>query len=134
MSREAAPAAYELVRCQGAVVNMVGTAGTDVLRSGGRSDAILGLGGADEISGRDGNDRLTGGSGKGRLFGQGDQDRLNTRDGVKGKVVADGGSGHDTCGTDLEYRRISCQEPEYRLVRVRVAGTRRTCTRGERAC
>ena len=130
MSREAAPAAYELVRCQGAVVNMVGTAGADVLRS----DAILGLGGADEISGRDGNDRLTGGSGKGRLFGQGDQDRLNTRDGVKGKVVADGGSGQDTCGTDLEDRRISCQEPEYRLVRVRVAGTRRTCTRGERAC
>jgi hypothetical protein len=109
--------AYELVRCQGAVVNMVGTAGADVLRSGDRSDTILGLGGRDEISGGDGddticagdgNDRLTGGSGKDRLFGQGGRDRLNTRDGIKGNDLAVGGSGQDTCRTDLKDRRISC--------------------------
>jgi CSLREA domain-containing protein len=109
--------AYELVRCQGAVVNMVGTAGADVLRSGDRSDTILGLGGADEISGGggndtvcggEGNDRLKGGSGKDRLFGQEGQDRLNTRDTVKGNDLADGGPGQDICRTDLEDRRISC--------------------------
>jgi CSLREA domain-containing protein len=109
--------AYELVRCQGAVVNMVGTAGADVLRSGDRSDTILGLGGADEISGGggndtvcggEGNDRLKGGSGKDRLFGQEGQDRLNTRDEVKGNDLADGGPGQDICRTDLEDRRISC--------------------------
>jgi CSLREA domain-containing protein len=109
--------AYELVRCQGEIVNMVGTAGADILRGDGRSNTILGLGGRDEISGGDGddticagesNDRLTGGSGKDRLFGQGGQDRLNTRDGVKGNDLADGGSGQDTCRTDLKDRRISC--------------------------
>jgi hypothetical protein len=47
--------AYELVRCQDAVVNVVGTAGSDVLRGSGRSDAILALAGADEVFGGGGN-------------------------------------------------------------------------------
>jgi len=127
--------AYELVRCQGAVVNIVGTAGPDVLRSGDRSDAILGLAGADEvfggggadaicagegndllrgqngndqIGGGAGNDTAYGGDGQDRLLGQDGNDLLNTRDGVQGNDLANGGAGTDTCTTDPEDRRVSC--------------------------
>jgi predicted outer membrane repeat protein len=109
--------AYELVQCHGAVVNIVGTAGPDVLRSDDRSDAILGLGGADEIIGGGGsdaicagrgNDILRGGSGNDQLFGQDGSDVLNTRDGVQGNDLANGGAGTDTCRTDPEDRRVSC--------------------------
>lgn len=118
--------AYELVTCQGAVVNVVGTAGADVLRSGGSSDAILALGGADKVfgggggdaicagegndilRGGGGNDRLTGNPGKDRLFGQSGGDFLSSRDGVQGNDLADGGAGTDTCKTDPEDRRANC--------------------------
>ena len=127
--------AYELVRCQGAVVNIVGTAGPDVLRSDDRSDAILGLGGADEVfggsgadaicagegndllRGQNGNDQIGGGAGNDtayggdggdRLLGQDGNDLLNTKDGVQGNDLANGGAGTDTCRTDSEDRRVSC--------------------------
>ena len=109
--------AYELVRCQGAVVNVVGTAGGDVLRGSGRSEAILGLAGADEIFGGSGNDvicagggkdTLRGESGNDQLFGQDGSDLLNTKDGVQGNDLANGGSGTDTCKTDPEDKRVSC--------------------------
>lgn len=118
--------AYELVKCQGAVVNIVGTNGPDILRGGEGSDAILGLGGADEVlgggggdaicagggndllRGGSGNDRLTGSAGKDRLFGEGGRDRLNTRDGVRGNDLANGGAGKDTCRTDPKDRKVSC--------------------------
>jgi RTX calcium-binding nonapeptide repeat (4 copies) len=126
---------YELVRCQGAVVNIVGTAGPDVLRSDGRSDAILGLGGADEvfggrgadaicagegndllraqngndqIAGGPGNDTAYGGDGGDRLLGQDGNDLLNTRDGIQGNDRADGGTGRDTCRTDRDDKKVSC--------------------------
>lgn len=109
--------AYELVSCRGAVVNVVGTAGGDVLRGGDRSEAILGLGGADEIFGGGGNDvicagggrdTLRGGSENDKLFGQDGGDILNTRDGVRGNDAANGGPGSDTCGTDTGDKRVSC--------------------------
>lgn len=109
--------AYELVRCQGAVVNVVGTAGGDVLRGSGRSEAILGLAGADEIFGGSGNDAICAGGGKDtlrgesgndQLFGQDGSDLLNTKDGVQGNDLANGGSGTDTCKTDPEDKRVSC--------------------------
>ena len=109
--------AYELVRCQGAIVNVVGTAGGDTLRGSGRSDAILSLAGADEVFGGGGNDvicagggkdTLRGDSGSDRLFGQDGGDTLNTRDGVRGNDLANGGTGTDTCRTDPEDRKVSC--------------------------
>jgi hypothetical protein len=97
--------AYELIRCQGAAVNIVGTSGADVLRSDNRSDAILGLGGADDLFGGggaaaicagEGNDTAYGGDSGDRLFGQDGRDLLNTRDGVQGNDLANGGAGSDT--------------------------------------
>lgn len=119
--------AYELVRIGGAVVNIVGTPGPDVLLGDSGDDAILGLGGADEISGgggndrvygEDGNDRLFGGSGRDRLvgergrdrlYGEGGRDSLNTRDGVRGNDRAHGGSDRDRCVSDRRDRTISCR-------------------------
>jgi RTX calcium-binding nonapeptide repeat (4 copies) len=127
--------AYELVRCQGAVVNIVGTPGPDVLRSDDRSDAILGLGGADEvfggggadaicagegkdmlrgqtgnnqIAGGPGNDTAYGGDDEDRLLGQDGNDVLSTRDGVQGNDLANGGAGTDTCRTDPGDKKVSC--------------------------
>ena len=48
------------------------------------------------------------GAGQDRLLGQDGNDLLNTRDGVQGNDLANGGAGTDTCRTDLEDRRISC--------------------------
>ena len=109
--------AYELVKCRDAVVNVVGTAGGDTLLGSGRSDAILALTGADEVFGNGGDDVICGGGGKDtlrgesgndRLFGQDGGDTLNTRDGVRGNDLANGGSGTDTCRTDQEDRKASC--------------------------
>jgi len=109
--------AYELVRCRDTIVNVVGTTSEDILRGGGRSEAILGLGGADEISGGGGNDVVCAGEGKDtvrgesgndRLFGQDGGDLLNTKDGVRGNDLANGGPGTDTCKTNLKDRRVSC--------------------------
>jgi hypothetical protein len=52
------------------VVNIVGTAGPDVLRSDDRSDAILSLGGADDVFAGDGADAICAGGGNDSLRGQ----------------------------------------------------------------
>jgi CSLREA domain-containing protein len=77
--------AWELARCEGVVINRIGTAGSDRLLGTETADGILGLGGGDLLLGLDGNDGLCGGTGSDRLEGGPLNDRLN------------GGSGRDVC-------------------------------------
>ena len=73
--------AYEVVRCQGVLVNRVGTPRTDAaddpaVRGTRSADGILGLGGDDTLAGLDGDDGLCGGPGRDDLSGGGGDDRL----------------------------------------------------------
>jgi Ca2+-binding RTX toxin-like protein len=74
--------AYELAKCEGVIVNRVGTAGKDKLKGTKKKDGILGLGGNDKLSGKKGKDGLCGGSGKDKLKGGPGKDKL---DGGPGK-------------------------------------------------
>jgi RTX calcium-binding nonapeptide repeat (4 copies) len=74
--------AYELVKCEGVIVNRVGTAKKDKLKGTNRKDGILGLGGNDKLSGKKGKDGLCGGKGKDKLKGGPGKDKL---DGGPGK-------------------------------------------------
>ncbi len=74
--------AYELVKCEGVIVNRVGTAKKDKLKGTKKKDGILGLGGNDKLSGKKGRDGLCGGRGKDKLKGGPGKDRL---DGGPGK-------------------------------------------------
>jgi parallel beta-helix repeat protein len=74
--------AYELVKCEGVVVNRVGTGKKDKLKGTKRKDGILGLGGNDKLSGKKGKDGLCGGKGKDKLKGGPGKDKL---DGGPGK-------------------------------------------------
>ena len=81
--------AYELVTCQGVVVNRVGTSGNDnsaspQMQPTSGNDGILGLAGNDVLSGGAGNDALCGGPGNDKLSGG------------LGKDVCDGGTGTDS--------------------------------------
>jgi Ca2+-binding RTX toxin-like protein len=69
--------AYELVKCEGVIVNRVGTAGKDKLKGTKKKDGILGLGGNDKLSGKKGKDGLCGGKGKDKLKGGPGKDKLN---------------------------------------------------------
>jgi CSLREA domain-containing protein len=94
---------YELVRCLGRPVTIVGTPGPDELSGGLGRDVFLGLGGDDEFQGSldvdracggNGDDRLIGGPGDDRLAGNGGRDELL---GEGGADVLDGGLGADVC-------------------------------------
>jgi hypothetical protein len=74
--------AYELAKCQGVIVNRVGTGKKDKLKGTKRKDGILGLGGNDKLSGKKGKDGLCGGKGKDKLKGGPGKDKL---DGGPGK-------------------------------------------------
>jgi putative cofactor-binding repeat protein len=74
--------AYELVKCEGVIVNRVGTAKKDKLKGTKRNDGILGLGGNDKLAGKKGKDGLCGGKGKDKLKGGPGKDKL---DGGPGK-------------------------------------------------
>jgi hypothetical protein len=74
--------AYELVKCEGVVVNVVGTGKKDKLKGTKKKDGILGLGGNDKLSGKKGKDGLCGGKGKDKLKGGPGKDKL---DGGPGK-------------------------------------------------
>jgi Right handed beta helix region/RTX calcium-binding nonapeptide repeat (4 copies) len=74
--------AYELVKCEGVIVNRVGTGKKDKLKGTKKKDGILGLGGNDKLFGRKGKDGLCGGKGKDTLKGGPGKDRL---DGGPGK-------------------------------------------------
>jgi Ca2+-binding RTX toxin-like protein len=125
--------AYELVRCLGRPVDIVGTAGDDDLSGGRGPDVFLGLGGDDVFQGSIGTDRSCGGVGDDVLIaGPGDDrssggagdDRIRGEagdDGIWGGLGRDrlvGGPGRDTC-EDARGDRLprSCE--------VLVAGTPR---------
>ena len=74
--------AYELTKCEGVIVNRVGTAKKDKLKGTKRKDGILGLGGNDKLAGKKGRDGLCGGKGKDKLKGGPGKDKL---DGGPGK-------------------------------------------------
>jgi hypothetical protein len=77
--------AYERAGCEGVLVNVVGTAGPDVLTGTQGRDGILGLGGADRINPGGGSDGVCAGPGN---------DRVALKDGAKDH--ANGGPGTDT--------------------------------------
>ncbi len=90
--------AYELVRCEGVVVNRVGTPADDTsarpeMEPTTTADGILGLGGSDRVRGGEGNDALCGNGGEDRLKGDEGKDRLS---GGPGRDVCIGGPGKDT--------------------------------------
>jgi Ca2+-binding RTX toxin-like protein len=85
--------AYERVRCQGKLVNRVGTSGADTLVGTSSGDGILGLGGNDELFGRAGGDGLCGGDGDDQLAGEAGPDSL---DGGAGTDACDGGTESDS--------------------------------------
>jgi hypothetical protein len=69
--------AYEFTKCEGVIVNRVGTAGKDKLKGTKRKDGMLGLGGNDKLKGKKGKDGLCGGQGKDKLKGGPGKDKLN---------------------------------------------------------
>jgi len=86
-----------------------GTPGYDVICGRGGDDRLRGFGANDRILGGAGNDVLYGGVGDDLVFGQENDDIVNTKDGVEGNDVAVGGSGRDSCRTDPEDRKLSCE-------------------------
>jgi Tol biopolymer transport system component len=86
-----------------------GTPAYDVICGLGGDDRIRGLGATDRIRGGAGNDILYGGEGDDLVFGEEGDDIVNTIDGVEGNDVAVGGSGRDSCRTDPEDRKLSCE-------------------------
>ncbi len=112
--------AYELVRCLGEPVDIVGTPDDDELSGGRGRDVFLGLGGDDELQGSIGRDRVCGGPGHDLLIAGPGDDRISGeggRDRVKGEAGDDsirggrgrdrlvGGPGRDTCEAAREDRR-----------------------------
>jgi Tol biopolymer transport system component len=86
-----------------------GTPGYDVICGLGGDDRIRGYGATDRIRGGAGNDVLYGGEGDDLVFGEENDDIVNTKDGVEGNDVAVGGSGRDSCRTDPEDLKLSCE-------------------------
>lgn len=77
--------AWELARCSGVVINVIGTNGPELLVGSPTADGMLGLGDSDTLQGLAGNDGLCGNNGGDRLEGGSGRDSL------------DGGAGRDTC-------------------------------------
>ena len=96
--------AWELARCQGIVINIIGTNGPELLLGTDGPDGILGLGSSDTLRGGAGNDGLCGGGGADLLAGG------------TGKDGLDGGGGRDTCrpGGSPNKPTVSCELPRRR--------------------
>jgi CSLREA domain-containing protein len=93
--------AWELARCQGVVVNRIGTPGIDLLEGTPAADGMLGLGGDDVLRSFGGNDGLCGGGGRDRLEGGPLDDHF------------DGGPGRDTCiGGGGRNAFVRCELPK----------------------
>lgn len=92
---------YEIVRCLGRPVNVVGTPHDEELSGGRGRDVFLGLGGDDEFQGSIGRDRACGGPGNDLLIAGPGKDRFSGEAGndvVKGEAGDDvvwGGAGRD---------------------------------------
>jgi CSLREA domain-containing protein len=112
--------AYEIVRCLGLIVNIVGTPDDDELSGGRGNDAFLGMGGNDEFQGSVGADSACGGGGRDLLIAGPGRDRFSGEAGndrVKGESGDDllyggpgrdlltGGPGRDTCEVRSHDRR-----------------------------
>ena len=112
--------AYEVVRCLGLIVNIVGTPDHDELSGGRGPDAFIGLGGNDEFQGSIGTDRACGGPGDDlliagpgddRFHGEAGNDRVRGESGDDvlyggpGRDRLSGGPGDDVCRTDVTDRR-----------------------------
>jgi CSLREA domain-containing protein len=95
---------WELARCQGIVINIIGTNGPELLLGTDGPDGILGLGSSDTLRGRGGNDGLCGGAGADLLEGGAGKDGLN------------GGGGRDTCNAGGRRNKpsVSCELPRRR--------------------
>lgn len=92
--------AWELARCQGVVINRVGTGGSELLIGTSTADGFLGLGGSDTLRGGAGNDGLCGGGGNDVLEGGAGNDGM------------DGGPGRDRCvGGGGRNTSVSCELP-----------------------
>ncbi|HEX6132068.1 MAG TPA: choice-of-anchor Q domain-containing protein, partial [Actinomycetota bacterium] len=116
--------AYELVRCLGRPVDIVGTGEDDELSGGREPDTFLGRAGDDGFQGSldedrgcggRGDDHLIGGPGGDRLAGGVGDDRLEGEDGPDrllggpGADVLIGGPGRDVCVTDPRDRAVGCE-------------------------
>jgi predicted outer membrane repeat protein len=116
--------AYELVRCLGKPVNIVGTPEEDELSGGRGPDVFLGLAADDEFQGSIGKDRACGGAGddlliagpgNDRFWGDGGNDRVKgeTGDdllsGGPGRDRLAGGPGDDTCDFDRQDAHARCE-------------------------
>ena len=117
--------AYEIVRCLGKPVTIVGTSGDDELSGGRGRDVFLGLAGDDEFQGSIGEDRACGGVGDDLLIAGPGLDRFEGESGTdrgRGESGRDrvwggngrdrlvGGPGEDTCEADRRDRRpASCE-------------------------
>jgi hypothetical protein len=111
--------AYEIVRCLGRPVNIVGTPDEDELSGGRGRDVFLGMAGSDEFQGSIGRDRACGGPGDDLLIAGPGNDRFAGEAGddrVKGEAGRDllyagpgrdqlvGGPGRDRCELDAADR------------------------------
>jgi CSLREA domain-containing protein len=92
--------AWELVRCQGVVVNQIGTNGPELLTGTSGPDGFLAGGGNDTLRGLAGNDGLCGEAGNDQLEGGAGVDHM------------DGGPGRDTCvDKGAKNTRVRCELP-----------------------
>ena len=116
--------AYELVRCLGKPVDIVGTPGDDELSGGRGPDVFLGLAGDDEFQGSIGKDRACGGPGRDlliagpgndRFWGEGGNDRVKGESGDDllsggpGRDRLAGGPGDDVCDFDRRDAHARCE-------------------------
>jgi hypothetical protein len=84
--------AYDLVLCQGVLVNRVGTEGDDIIAGTDGADGFLLLGGNDQASGGGGNDAICAGDGNDTVKGEGGDDRILAG---PGNDKVNGGPGRD---------------------------------------
>ena len=101
--------AYELVRCRGRRVDVVGTPRADIVSGTRETDVFLLLGGRDEALGRPGDDVACGGAGADELKGGPGRDVLF---GQRGDDLLVGGPDADVCrgGPGADTRR-ACEAP-----------------------
>ena len=86
--------AYEFVKCEGKLVNVVGTGLDDFLIGTPLADGMLGLGGSDFMRGAGQADGMCGGKGGDLMGGSSGADKLS---GEKGADRLHGGTGRDSC-------------------------------------
>lgn len=98
---------YELVLCEGVLVNRVGTDGRDIIAGTSTRDGFLALAGNDDLFGRDGNDTFCAGAGNDDVYGQAGGDDLY---GQGGDDLLDGGADSDLCrGGPGDDTLVSCE-------------------------